>query len=91
MKLYAIETTDKMDLCRINARNIKLYVQLSEAKRSAIRLALSHRDGRVRVNTNINIAFDKPLDGITKVYDKTDGNEENAPALAFVTECKTSD
>ena len=87
MLLFAVETTDQMQKCKICARNVKLFQSPDKANRYAVRTALSNMDGRVREDANI--MFDVPLDGITKVYDKTDGNNETAPALAFITQCET--
>ncbi|TFG45065.1 MAG: hypothetical protein E4H40_08705 [Candidatus Brocadiia bacterium] len=86
--MFAVETTEKADHCGIQARNIKLFRTWRSAKRQAVLFALSHRDGRVRESTNI--CWDGFLDGTQKIFDSTDGTEETAPALAFITKIVSS-
>jgi len=85
--MFAVETTEKIALCGIQARNIKLFRSWKSAKRQAVRFALSHRDGRVRESTNI--CWDGFLDDTQKIFDATDGTEETAPALAYITRIKS--
>ena len=85
--MFAVETTDKSQHCKIQARNIRLFRAWKSAKRQAIRFALTHCDGRVRENANI--CWDGFLDGVQKIFDATDGTEETAPALAFITKIKS--
>jgi len=86
--MFAVETTERTSQCQIQARNIKLFRTWKTAKRQAVLFALSHRDGRVRENTNI--CWDGMLDGTQKVFDATDGTEETAPALAWITKIVSS-
>jgi len=83
MKLYAVETTDRMQLCGINARNITLYKDLLEAKSYAVALAINNRTGSLHYREDI--AFDKFLDCTMAVYDKTEGDAGVADALAYIT------
>ena len=86
--MFAVETTDRMRLCGIQARNIKLFRSWEAANHHAVRLALSHHDGRVRESSNI--CWDGFIDGTQKIFDSTDGTEETAPALAFITKITSS-
>ena len=88
MKLNAVETTDRMQLCQINARNIRVFRDRYKAHDYAIKTALAHRD---KARERINIIFDVNLDGVIKVYDKAEGDAENAPALAYLSTIETSD
>ena len=85
MKLYAVETTDRMQLCRINARNITIYKDLLEAKSYAVALAINNKTGSLQED----ITFDEFLDGTMAAYDKTEGDAEVADALAYITKIST--
>ena len=79
MKLYAVETTDRMQLCGINARNITICKDLLEAKSYAVALAVNNKTGSFHHREDI--AFDEFLDGTMAVYAKTGV----ADALAYIT------
>jgi len=80
--MFAVETTDTSEHCGIQARNIKLFRTWKQAKRHAVNLALRH-SGKVHEKTNI--CCDGFLDGVQQIFDSTDGTQETAPALAFIT------
>lgn len=85
--MYAVETTDRMQLCQINARNIKLYRNYNEAKIASYQIALSHRDCMRAKYADIQ--FDNFLDVTQKVFNASEGNNKEAPALAWITKIQT--
>ena len=87
-KYYATETTDRMKLCQINARNIKIFRQYSKAHAYACRLAaIQLRAGEY---DNGDIQSDVWLDDTQKIFSCSQGNSETAPALAFITRLSIS-
>jgi len=92
--MFAVETTDTSQFCGIQAKNISLFRSWNSAKTHAIRLALTNRNlneqGKHRFDRNADdICWDGFLDGVQKIFDATDGTEETAPALAFITKIKS--
>ena len=79
MKLYAVESTNRMEHCQINARNCYYYTSRKKAENKIIcKVGLHFPD--------VQIAFDKELDRTVKVYDAKKGNAETADALYFLTQ-----
>ena len=88
MKLFAVETTDRLQLCKINARNIKVFRDKKKAFSYAAKVATSNCPER---QIRCDIVDGKELDNIIGFYDKAEGDAESAPILAYLSTIETSD